>query len=181
MNFYLDTEFMADANACSVKPLSIALVAETGESLYLVISDAPREEGNEFVQEFVVPFLDISPTGERLTDQVITDGIYTFGSVLRKDAADVIKWWVTALSAQPQFWAWYASYDWVCFCDLLGGFLNVPVNWPQYIHDLRLFSTRMLEYKGDLTVPEHHCLRDAYQLQQTALYIKIKRKNERYV
>ena len=177
-NFFLDTEFIANAETCSVKPLSIALVDEPGNSLYIVISDAPRHEGDEFVQEHVIPYLDIAPfPGYEMQDQIQvhldkeTGTDHTFMSTNRKTAGALIKFWVDSFQQQPRFTAWYASYDWVVFCDLLGGFINLPAGWPQYVNDWRWTRTRLQEYKGSLTVPEHHCLRDAFQLQQSVLGI----------
>lgn len=45
---------------------------------------------------------------------------------------------------QPEFYAYYASYDWVAFCQLFGRMLNLPKGFPMYCKDLK----QMMDEKG---------------------------------
>jgi hypothetical protein len=38
---------------------------------------------------------------------------------------------------QPEFYAYYASYDWVVFCQLFGRMLDLPKGFPMYCKDLK--------------------------------------------
>lgn len=39
--------------------------------------------------------------------------------------------------AQPEFYAYYADYDWVLFCSLFGKMINLPPGFPMYCKDLK--------------------------------------------
>lgn len=39
--------------------------------------------------------------------------------------------------AQPEFYAYYADYDWVLFCSLFGRMINLPPGFPMYCRDLK--------------------------------------------
>lgn len=39
--------------------------------------------------------------------------------------------------AQPEFWAYYADYDWVVFCSLFGTMMDLPEGFPMYCNDLK--------------------------------------------
>jgi hypothetical protein len=30
----------------------------------------------------------------------------------------------------PEFWAWFADYDWVALCQLYGTMMDLPTGWP---------------------------------------------------
>lgn len=38
---------------------------------------------------------------------------------------------------KPEFYAYYADYDWVVFCWLFGKMMNLPSNFPMYCKDLQ--------------------------------------------
>jgi hypothetical protein len=66
--------------------------------------------------------------------------------------------------AQPEFYAYYADYDWVVFCWLFGRMIDLPNGFPMYCRDLK----QMLDEKGNpdhkKAVPqtnEHNALADA--------------------
>lgn len=39
--------------------------------------------------------------------------------------------------AQPEFYAYYADYDWVVFCSLFGRMIDLPKGFPMYCKDLK--------------------------------------------
>jgi hypothetical protein len=39
--------------------------------------------------------------------------------------------------AQPEFYAYYAAYDWVIFCELFSSMQNLPKGFPYYCRDLK--------------------------------------------
>ena len=39
--------------------------------------------------------------------------------------------------AQPEFYGYYADYDWVLFCSLFGRMIDLPKGFPMYCHDLK--------------------------------------------
>lgn len=40
-------------------------------------------------------------------------------------------------NAQPDFYAYYADYDWVVFCSLFGRMIDLPNGFPMYCNDLK--------------------------------------------
>ena len=38
---------------------------------------------------------------------------------------------------KPEFYAWYADYDWVVFCWLYGRMIDLPRGFPMYCRDLK--------------------------------------------
>lgn len=49
---------------------------------------------------------------------------------------------------QPEFYAYYADYDWVVFCSLFGRMIDLPKGFPMYCRDLKqsLDEKLMQEY-----------------------------------
>jgi len=40
-------------------------------------------------------------------------------------------------NAQPEFYAYYADYDWVLFCSIFGRMIDLPDGFPMYCRDLK--------------------------------------------
>jgi hypothetical protein len=62
----------------------------------------------------------------------------------------------------PEIWAYYADYDWVALCWLMGTMMDLPEGWPMYCRDLKQWAVD----KGDPKLPEqtegeHNALDDA--------------------
>ena len=61
----------------------------------------------------------------------------------------------------PEFWAYYADYDWVVLCQLFGKMIDLPRDWPKFCLDVK-----QLQYQLGTVLPqqestEHHALEDA--------------------
>jgi hypothetical protein len=48
---------------------------------------------------------------------------------------------------QPEFYGYYADYDWILFCSLFGRMIDLPVGFPKYCRDLK----QTLDEKVDRT------------------------------
>jgi hypothetical protein len=64
--------------------------------------------------------------------------------------------------AEPEFWAYYADYDWVVFCQLFGTMMDLPEGFPMYCRDVKQECDRL----GNPELPkqgkgEHNALADA--------------------
>lgn len=67
---------------------------------------------------------------------------------------------------EPEFWAYYADYDWVVFCWLFGRMVDLPKNFPMYCKDLKqvLDVSNISKEWVKENVPqknEHNALEDA--------------------
>lgn len=77
---------------------------------------------------------------------------------------------IIASSVFPEFYAYYADYDWVVFCQLFGTMMQLPKGFPMYCVDLKQeldkfdlkSKTKQLPKKEN----EHNALSDALWNQQ---------------
>lgn len=112
MRIFFDTEFIDDGKTIDL--ISIGLVREDGEELYMESSEVDLSRGSEWVQKNVVAHL----TGERFTRDEMRKQIREF------------------VGSRPEFWAYFSAYDWVCLCQLFGRMLDLPPDWPMWCRDL---------------------------------------------
>ncbi len=116
MRYFLDTEFVEDGE--TIMPISLALVRESGSYLYLEYDfDEAKAEAHDFVRENVLPHL---RGQERYTQAQARERILHF---LGRDK-------------QLEFWAYFASYDWVFFCQNFGSMMDLPLHYPKMCFDL---------------------------------------------
>ena len=140
MKYWLDTEF--SEQPCTIDLISIGIVSEDDRELYLVSNRFDPARCNKWVRKNVWPKLP-SPK-EWVSLPYIRD------EVLRFVGDD-----------KPEFWGYYADYDWVVFCWLFGTMVDLPKGWPMYCRDIKqlcddLGNPRLPPVRG-----EHNALADA--------------------
>lgn len=140
MRYWFDTEFIEDGKTIDL--LSIGIVAEDGRELYLEILEADWSKASAWVKDNVLTHLGKGPTVGREEAKL---------RVLNFVGADI-----------PEFWAYYADYDWVALCQLFGTMMELPKGWPMYCRDVK----QLCDYLGNPRLPlktstEHHALADA--------------------
>lgn len=148
MKYFLDTEFIEDGKTIDL--LSLAIVADDGREFYGVNAEADHSKANDWVRENVLP---------HLYDTTGLPGVPgTFSrSVMRDLTLDFVR-----NDPKPEFWGYYADYDWVAFCQLFGTMMNLPKAFPRYCRDIKQWCDQL----GNPTLPpqrgiEHHALLDA--------------------
>src|SRR4051812_22336928 len=119
MKIFFDTEFLDDGKN-NVYLLSIGLVREDGETYYAEIEEAPWEEAaqDSWLLEHVISNL----TGPKKPREQVAREIIQF------------------VGTYPQFWAYYAAWDWISLirlCSSTGKLLDLPDSWPHYVMDLK--------------------------------------------
>lgn len=133
---FFDTEFIEDGRTIDL--LSIGMVRDDGATYYAEI-ECDTSKANEWVQQNVLPFLK-GPA--RPKNEVASEIVEFAGN-------------------EPEFWAYYAGYDWVALCQMYGTMLDLPQTWPMYCRDLK----QLLDERGLMAPPapddEHHALVDA--------------------
>lgn len=137
MKIFFDTEFIEDGRTIDL--ISIGLVREDGASLYLESAECDLSRADEWVQKNVLVHL----TG------------------VRHDRADIAKKIVDFAGPSPQFWAYYADYDWVVLCQLFGRMIDLPKGWPMYCRDLKQEADRLGFRFPEQTGAAHNALEDA--------------------
>lgn len=154
MKFWFDTEFIEDGKTIDL--ISIGLVAEDGRTLYLESSECNLDRASPWVRENVIPHL---VGGSARADRV--------------QMQTAIRNFVDDGDGKPEFWAYYADYDWVALCQLFGTMMDLPNGWPMYCRDLK----QLCDDLGNPTLPkqdstEHHALADARWTRQAWEFLK---------
>lgn len=143
MRYWFDTEFIEDGKTIDL--MSIGIVAEDGRSLYLESSECNLGRASPWVRENVIPHL---VGGE--------------ARVSRVQMQTAIRNFIDDGAGKPEFWAYYADYDWVALCQLFGTMMDLPSGWPMYCRDVK----QLCDELGNPKLPEqgkgeHHALADA--------------------
>lgn len=151
MRIFFDFEFIENGDKHPIIPVSVGLVREDGLEYYAEFSGVDWSRANEWVLENVKTKLIYKPE-DRFSKERITEDIKTF------------------VGEKPEFWAYYADYDWVLLCSLYGRMIDLPTGWPMFCLDLKQMMYHLninddeLEElnKNPLTnTQEHHALDDA--------------------
>lgn len=164
MRYFIDTEFIEDGHTIDL--ISIGIVCEgDGQEFYAVSADADYQKAwaNPWVREHVLTqlpgvwlpsdntFVLGINSPQVMSRPQIVDGILNFIADTLEDADD-----------NPEFWAYYADYDWVVFCQLFGKMIDLPAGFPMYCRDLK----QLADMLGNPLLPpqaagEHNALEDA--------------------
>lgn len=139
MKIWFDTEFIEDGKTIDL--ISIGMVREDGAEYYAENAQCDLTRASPWVRENVLPHL-----GGHLVQwpALIANSIRNF-------AAD-----------RPEFWGYYADYDWVVTAQMFGTMMDLPAGWPMYCRDIK----QLCDDKGNPKLPEqtsteHNALADA--------------------
>ena len=171
MKYFFDTEFIEDGKTIDL--ISIAIVCEDGREYYAVNKDCNFSKTSNWVLENVLLPMGLDrkglkavnpsdPSCSPLCKQALLD------SRSKKQIAHEIiefvyeKDYSPEPMLTPEFWAYYADYDWVVFCQLFGTMMDLPSGFPMFCFDIkqehcRLGSPPLPRQKGK----EHNALEDA--------------------
>lgn len=139
MKIWFDTEFYEDGRTIDL--ISIGMVREDGATYYAETYDALSVASrSDWLKENVFPHL----TGPVRTRDELRADILEFAG------------------EKPEFWAYYADYDWVLLCQLFGRMIDLPEGWPMFCRDVQQLRAE----RGVADLPkqigaEHNALGDA--------------------
>lgn len=156
MRYFLDTEFHERPN--TIELISVGIYREDGKSFYAESLDYRDEDASDWLKVNVIPHLWKNKMGvaaEWRRHPEVTGGLFR-----RKIIGEQIVKWIG--DDTPEFWGYYADYDWVVFCWLFGAMVDLPKGWPMYCRDIKQLCDQM----GNPELPkqvstEHHALADA--------------------
>lgn len=143
MRYFLDTEF--DEDGRTIELISIAIVREDGAEMYAVSSDFDPGHCDEWVRMNVLPLLGDTP---RSTRAQIRDAVLAF----------------VGNDNKPEFWGYFADYDWVVLCRLFGRMIDLPKGWPMYCLDIKQWAKQAgVDIKAAVPQPpgSHNAIIDA--------------------
>ena len=175
MKYYLDTEFIERPG--SIQLISIGIASEDGRTFYAENTSFDEREADDWVKENVLDKLRWwTPGGGcRLPFNSLD---YTDGQIVSTRAfgtITLIRDWLLEFfksDPSPEFWGYYADYDWVIFCWIFGKMIDLPGGWPKYCRDLK----QMLDKSGKDKLPEpeneHNALVDALWNKELHEYLE---------
>ncbi len=161
MRYFLDTEFIEYPGCIDL--ISIGIVSEVGDRFYAESSEVDWSKASDWVLKNVRPHLrfqdeepDLYPLGGRGLEPDMKITAY-YGP--KKNIGRVLDDWVD--SPHPEFWAYYADYDWVAFCWLFGTMLELPERFPKFCRDVKQLACEVHTRLPLQTTTEHNALYDA--------------------
>ena len=142
MQYFFDTEFLELPEG--PKLLSIGVVSLDGREYYAQNKDINLDLGNEWVKKNVYPHLTAKDWKNK----------YTI-------AYELIEFCNTG-ERSNEFWAYFGTYDWYLVTQLFGGFMNMPMHWPQYFMELMQLGklTGITRYDWPLQTSKSHMALD---------------------
>jgi 3' exoribonuclease, RNase T-like len=142
VKYFVDTEFIESGRKNPVTLISIGIVAEDGREFYAVSSEFSADEASDWVRKNVIPYLGNEP---RTYIDDIRRGVLAFIG-----------------TDKPEFWGYYADYDWVVLCQLFGAMVDLPKGWPMFCRDIKQMAMELGNPRGPKSQDvEHNALSDA--------------------
>jgi hypothetical protein len=150
MKIWFDTEFIDDGRTIDL--ISIGMVREDGETYYAENSNCDLNRASGWVSHNAIPHLKYLTKIKELP-----------GAKPRWQIANDIREFA---GSDPEFWAYFAAYDWVALCQLYGRMTDLPSGWPMYCNDvqqLRCLDRSARKYLDlpPMTGTAHNALDDA--------------------
>lgn len=145
MRYWLDTEFIE--NGETIDLVSIGIIAEDGRQYYAVNISCDFEKASDWVKENV-----ISKLGK-------PDA--SFWKTPSNIRMDVLKFCALETYGKPEFWGYYADYDWVALCQLFGTMMQLPKGWPMYCRDIKQLCDDLGNPELPKQTGEHNAIEDA--------------------
>jgi hypothetical protein len=184
MRIYVDSEFVEDGHV--IELLSIGMVREDGDSLYLVNTDhgaISRTVNDTWLRENVAAHLPI-----RMWDRGRDSFGYRWAWEWDKKHPDYLRAAVhhrpeiarrvkdfIAATPSPQLWADFSAYDHVVYAQLFGRMADLPDGFPMATFDIQQEAARtccdLSEPPVPLVGPEHNALSDALNAKAVHEYL----------
>lgn len=164
--FYIDCEFAERPS--TIELISIAAVRDDGKEFYAENSEFNDANANDWVKTNVLPRLWSRQPDKTPFNMWTREG--GVGGLLkhREIGSDLLRFVGTDT---PEFFGYYADYDWVALCWLFGPMIELPKGWPMYCRDLKQMSDEMGAPKFESPTEEHHALLDARWNRRMHLYL----------
>lgn len=147
--FFYDCEF--DETPFGIKFISIGIVNEKGQELYLIDKDYDWTRTSTWLYNNVYPYIKVAPDYYKLSKDLIKQKVLNF---IQPTPIDDIK-----------LYGYYSAYDHVVLSQLFGRMIDLPEGMPMYTNDLK----QIIDYYGinvnkllpDPQLNQHDALSDA--------------------
>lgn len=136
MKYFIDTEFIDDDETRTVDLISIGIVCEDGRELYLVSNEFDEAKCDDWLKDNVLKQL--PPTHEPDGNGKPFRPSTVWRS--RKEIREQVEAFIKPTDEPIEIWAYFASYDWLVFCQLWGRMLDLPAHFPKFVRDLKTYA-----------------------------------------
>lgn len=155
VKYFLDTEFIEAGRKNPLQLISIGIVCEDGREGYSVSNEFDETLASDWVKENVI---------SKLNPMIPRQPVWMI--------AKEVEQFILEGSGKPEFWAYYADYDWVVFCQMFGTMMDLPKGFPMYCRDIK----QLCDDLGNPRLPkqesgEHNALEDARWNKQAYDYL----------
>ena len=164
MKYFIDTEFIEGFHTPFlgkrrhfIDLISIGIVAEDGRELELISNRYSYNDADEWIKKnVIIPLYTHTVHGDQ-RNHIDADNFQKFfgwsNSIIASKIIDFV-----GQDCKPEFYAYYADYDWVVFCSLFGRMIDLPKYFPMYCRDLKQMLDEKVEQntvdgKFQLTYP----------------------------
>jgi hypothetical protein len=156
MRFFIDTEFIESGPDKPIQLISIGIVSYLGAEFYAVSSEFDPTSASDWVKANVLPGVGSTRPMKRSEIAEAAREFVEQSGLRNSDGS------LSSFNSKPEFWGYYADYDWVVFCQLFGAMIDLPKGWPMYCRDIKqwcdfLDNPKLPEQK----TKEHNALHDA--------------------
>lgn len=166
MKYFIDTEFIEDfykppfgKRRHFIDLISIGIVCEDGREYYAISTDFNHKDADDWVLDNVISKLPdrhacfFWKSNTQIANDILAfvypDVFKNFKTVEKEFYQRTKEYgWNTE---QPEFYAYYADYDWVLFCSLFGRMIDLPKGFPMYCRDLK----QILDEEFPSNIKEH--------------------------
>jgi hypothetical protein len=151
MKIWFDAEFFENGRIIDL--ISIGMVREDGVTYYAETEVSQvLAKRTDWLCQNVLPHL----TGDQRIRAYMAKEIREFAG------------------SDPEFWAYYADYDWVVLCQLYGTMMDLPKGWPMYCRDVKQLcdsvgNPRLVKQDDGA---EHNALADAIWTKKAWEYLQ---------
>ena len=151
--YYFDTEFWERSTPTggSIDLISIGIVSDDNRELYLECSDF------DWGDENIDPWLE-----DNVKPHLLKKGVPM--ATIREAILSFV-----GNDPNPEFWAYFASYDWVVFCWIFGRMIDLPSHFPKFCRDFKQTMDTLGIKRSELPKKPknaHHALADAKWLKE---------------
>jgi hypothetical protein len=166
MKYFFDTEFIEGfrkplfgKKSHFIDLISIGIVAEDGRTYYAISNQFEPDDADSWVKENVLypimrqngydkPLsnlhgclsynkLAVKSIQKHIGKHPATIALDIFNFVSKDESNKELERHVNIEKEPPEFYAYYADYDWVVFCSMFGRMIDLPKGFPMYCKDLK--------------------------------------------
>ena len=160
MKYFIDTEFIEEPN--TIQLISIVIVADDGRQYFALSSEYDSAKASVWVtKNVIIP----------LYNEMVGNSSYynhlnfhqDYGKQIRTIRKEILEFvgFPEYPKGKPEFWGYYANYDWVVFCWIFGRMVDLPKGFPMYCRDIKQVMDMLSLTKKDLNIHDPNGKHDA--------------------